>query len=246
MSFAIKVTQRAICIDLWGGSGKGRRIRDSIERGPLPVSSNVRLITHASKRNPVKLSAQGLGHWSSHTCFTNPRRADKAQNGALQVVFQLPDSQVFQHSLLQFFHGIMVIIQQNAGCSNVQAICQVTQQKRSQHMELFNGRTPFQTGKSQNSFLKKEVIRTGLVSSQWVFRKTWTWFSCLSIYRNNRYYIIKNSLWNDFGMEWWDNHLEWFSIYTLFLWTQVEYFYIFYFPLSVLWLWIILWLPHSW
>ena len=130
------------------------------------MSSNVRLITHASKRNPVELSAQGLGHRSSHTCFTNPRRANKAQNGALQVVFQLPHSQVFQHSFLQFFHGIMIIIQQNSGCSNVQTICQVTQQKQSEHMELFNRRTPFQTGQSQNSFLKKEVITTGLVSSK--------------------------------------------------------------------------------
>ena len=141
------------------------------------MSSNVRLITHASKCDPVELSAQSLGHWSSHACFSNARRADKAQNGALQVVFQLSDSQVFQHSFLQFFHGIMVIIQKNPSCSNVQTVCQATQQKQSEHVEFFNGTTPFQAGKSQNSFLKKDVTRTGLVSSKWVFRETQTWFT---------------------------------------------------------------------
>ena len=56
----------------------------------------------------------------------------------------------------------MIIIQQNSGCSNVQTICQVIQKQQSEHMELFNGRTPFHTGKSQNSFLKKEVIKNRL------------------------------------------------------------------------------------
>lgn len=93
----------------------------------LPVPSNVRLVTHTPKCNPVELPTQSLGHGSPHTCFAYSRRANKTEDWALQVIFQLSHSQVFQNPPLQFFHGIMVIVQKNPGCPNVQAICQTSQ-----------------------------------------------------------------------------------------------------------------------
>lgn len=60
---------------------------------------------------PVEFSAKCLSDGFPHTGFPHPWGSYKAQNGALQRILQLPNSQVLNHSLFQFIQSIMIGVQ---------------------------------------------------------------------------------------------------------------------------------------
>ena len=41
----------------------------------------------------------------------------------LQCVFELSHSQILQDASLKFVHGVVVVVQQDPGCADVQAVC---------------------------------------------------------------------------------------------------------------------------
>lgn len=162
------------------------------------MSPDVRLVAHAPQRDPVELSAQGLGHGSAHARFADPGGAHEAQDGALQAALQLPHGQVLQHPLLQLFHGVVVVVQENPGCSDVQPVCQTSRQRQAEHVALASGRTAYKAGKARKVLFleKKDVARTDLDPSERVFREPQAWdfyFRRFSSYRNDRHYTLKNS-----------------------------------------------------
>lgn len=115
---------------LWGVSPTKRRERNRRARGDPPVSPDVGLVAHSSQRDPVELAAQRLGHGPPHTRLADPGGAHEAQDGAFQVVLELPHGQVLQHPLLQLLHGVVVVVQEDAGRADVQPVCRVTPRER--------------------------------------------------------------------------------------------------------------------
>lgn len=60
---------------------------------------------------PVEFSAKCLSNGFPHTGLPHPWGSYKAQNGALQGILQLPNSQVLNHSLFQFIQSVMIGVQ---------------------------------------------------------------------------------------------------------------------------------------
>ena len=77
----------------------------------LSVAPDFRLIPNAAKADTHILFIQCTGNGTGNTGFARSGRSCKADNGAVAFLCQVPHRQKFQHTLLDFFHTVMVFVQ---------------------------------------------------------------------------------------------------------------------------------------
>ena len=61
----------------------------------------------------MECPAQGVSYGSPHASLAHTWRPHEAQDGSLEGVLELPDSQILYHSLLQLVQAVVVHIKVN-------------------------------------------------------------------------------------------------------------------------------------
>ena len=79
------------------------------------VSFNLCFVSHSPQGKAKKLAAQCLGHTHSHRGLADTRGADKTEDGACDIPFDLPHCQKLQNSSLHVFQSIVVTIEDLSG-----------------------------------------------------------------------------------------------------------------------------------
>ncbi len=75
------------------------------------MSANLRLIAHATQRQPHKLSPRRLRNRHPQRRLTYARRSNEAQNRSLRILHQLPHRKKFQDAILDLLKPVVIFIQ---------------------------------------------------------------------------------------------------------------------------------------
>ena len=86
------------------------------------VAADLGFIMHAAKAHAGKVAVHAGGNGARNGGFADTRRADQADDLALDVRIELADGQNFQNALLDLFQTIVVMVQHLAGMGLVQII----------------------------------------------------------------------------------------------------------------------------
>src|SRR5680860_1560951 len=79
-------------------------------------------IRDSSHADTDEVPAQGTGDALTQAGLANPRRTDKAKNGAALFLPQLLHGQEFQYPVLDVLQVVVVLVQDTAGMGDVQVV----------------------------------------------------------------------------------------------------------------------------
>ena len=86
------------------------------------MAADLGLIMHAAKAHAGKVAVHAGGNGARNGGFADTRRADQADDLALDIRIELADGQNFQNALLDLFQTVMVMVQHLAGVGLVQIV----------------------------------------------------------------------------------------------------------------------------
>ena len=75
------------------------------------MTANFAFIAHATQRDADKFASRRAGHRFAQRRLAHARRANKAQNRALQLLRTLLNRQIFDNPFLDLLKAIMVFVQ---------------------------------------------------------------------------------------------------------------------------------------
>ena len=87
-----------------------------------PMAADLSLIPHTAQAQADILAVQALGNGAGNAGLANTRRADEADDLALDIRGQFADSQHFQNAVLDLFQAIVVAVQDALCLGNVKVI----------------------------------------------------------------------------------------------------------------------------
>ena len=83
------------------------------------MTADFSFIAYATQRHAHKLPSRSLGDGHSQRRLAYSRRSNKAQNGSLGILDQLPDGEKFKNALLDLLQPIMIFVEHFLGTGNV-------------------------------------------------------------------------------------------------------------------------------
>ena len=86
------------------------------------VPADLRFIPHAAQAHPAEFAAHGMCNRARNAGFARARRADKAEDRPLDILFLLADGQVFHDALFHLIQAKMLIIQRALGIVQIKII----------------------------------------------------------------------------------------------------------------------------
>ena len=87
-----------------------------------PVALDFSLVAHPADGKTEELFAQGPGDRFSDRCLSHTRSTDQAQNGALGVLFEFTNRQVFENTVLHILQPIVILLQHLMGILHLEIL----------------------------------------------------------------------------------------------------------------------------
>src|SRR4030095_9584867 len=86
------------------------------------MPANLALVTNAAQGESHELAVHCPRDGLTKRCFADARRADEAQDGALEIAFQLSHSQVLDNAVFHFVEVEVILVKRPASSDRIQPI----------------------------------------------------------------------------------------------------------------------------
>ncbi len=98
------------------------------------VSANLTLVVQSAQRHAHILAFHGRGDALAERCLAHARRTIEADDGRLQIAAQLQYGQIFEYSLLDFLHAVVVLVEHFLSALEIETILCVFAPGQSGHL----------------------------------------------------------------------------------------------------------------
>jgi len=92
-------------------SADAEQLKDRPKEVIVGIAADGRFVVHTAEARALVLATEGACNAASERGLADTWRAKQTEDGALHLLFQLPDGQVFENPFLDFLEVIMILVQ---------------------------------------------------------------------------------------------------------------------------------------